>query len=152
MRKYLLLCILFLGSFPAVRVSAQASLDSQRNYSSCLHGYSGCDQSKLNDAQRAEVQQAASRRNYNDCLHGHSRCDLSKLTDEERTQVQQAENQRNFTSCLHGYSSCDQSRLTDSQKDYVAKSPRLEPTEPVSPPRYYTNSAGERVQSPTYSA
>jgi hypothetical protein len=116
-----------------------------------VRGSFGCDQSQLADSQRAEVQQSASRRNYHDCLRGYYHCDPSKLTNEERTQVQQAENQRNFTSCLHGYSSCDQSRLTDSQKDSLAKSPRSEPTEPVSPPRYYTNSAGERVQSPTHS-
>lgn len=124
----------------------------QRNYSACLRGYFGCDQSKLTDSQRAETQQAAYRRNHDACLHGYYGCDQSKLTDAERLEAQQAANQRNLASCLHGYPSCDQSRLTDSQKESVAKSPRSEPTEPASPPHYYTNSAGERVQSPTYSA
>jgi hypothetical protein len=122
----------------------------QRNYSACLHGYYSCDQSKLTDSQRAENQQAVYQRNYNACLHGHYGCNQSKLTDAGRTQVQQAAKQRNFSSCLHGYSSCDRSRLTDSQKESLAKSTRSAPAEPASPPHYYTNSAGERVQSPTY--
>ncbi len=216
MKRYLLLCILLLGAFPAGRVGAQVTLNSQQNYNSCLHGYYSCDQSKLNDTERLEVQhaaylrnynaclhgyhgcdqskladaeqakvqnaarqrnynaclhghygcdqskltdsqqteaqQATSRRNYNACLRGYYGCDQSKLTDLDRTEVQQAAAQRNFTACKHGYPSCDQSRLTDPQKESVAKPPRSEPAEPADPPRYYTNSAGERVQSPTYSA
>src|SRR5258708_7795387 len=116
MRKYLLLCILFLGSFPAGRVSAQVSLDSQRNYSSCLHGYSGCDQSKLTDAELAEVRQAAQRRNYNACLRGYFGCDQSQLTDSQRAEVQQSASRRNYNDCLHGYYDCDLSKLTNEER------------------------------------
>ena len=152
-KKYFLLFILLLGYFPAARVNAQLPLDSaQQNYNSCLHGYYGCDQSKLTDTQRLEVRHAASRRNYKVCLHGYYGCDQSKLTDIEKVEVQQASDQRNLSACLHGYPICDQSRLTAAQKESLVKSAQSTPDKPTNPPRYYTNGAGERVQSPTYSA
>ena len=165
MKKHALLALfLFVNfqSWPLVGASQQREEQAahQRNYNSCLHGYYGCDPSQLTDAERPEVQQAAHRRNYNNCLHGYYGCEPSKLTETERPQVQQAAHQRNYNSCLHGYSGCDSSRLTDSEKEAVSQSKSESPVarpQPVpstsqnTPPRYYTNRDGQRVQSPTYS-
>jgi hypothetical protein len=130
----------------------------QRNYNSCLHGYAGCDSSQLTDVERSQVQQAAHQRNYNSCLHGYAGCDSSQLTDAaERSQVQQAAHQRNYNNCLHRYAACDPSQLSESERESVSVGERNStvakptPTGSTTPPRYYTNSAGERVQSPTYS-
>jgi hypothetical protein len=71
-----------------------------RNYNACLHGYHGCDQSKLTDVEQAEVQKAARQRNYNACLHGHYGCDQSKLTDSQQTEAQPAASRRNYNACL----------------------------------------------------
>ena len=126
----------------------------QKNYYNCLHGYSGCDSSLLTDAERTEVQRAAHQRNYNNCLRGYSGCDPSQLGDAERTQVQQAAHQRNYNNCLRGYSACDSSQLTASEQESVSET-RHDKAESVpaqtTPPRFYTNKDGQRVQSPTYS-
>jgi hypothetical protein len=71
--------------------------------------------------------------------------------------VQQAAHQRNYNNCLHGYAACDRSQLGESERESVSAGERNStaakptPTESTAPPRYYTNRAGERVQSPTYS-
>jgi len=128
----------------------------QKNFYSCLHGYSSCGSTQLTDAERAQVQQAAHQGNYNKCLHGYSECDSSQLTDVERTQVQQAAHQRNYNNCLHRHSHCDSSQLTSSEQESVAKGRResasATPTPAqTTPPSFYTNKDGQRVQSPTYS-
>ena len=158
MKKLIFALVLFHASllvvFQPTAQSAQA--EHQKNYNNCLHGYSGCDPSHLTDAERSQVQQAAHQRNYNNCLHGYSGCDPSQLTDAERPQVEQVAHQRNYSNCLHGYAACDAAQLSESERESVSagRSSTLTkptPTDSTTPPRYYTNSAGERVQSPTYS-
>jgi hypothetical protein len=166
MKKYifsiLFLSVNFLVPFQlSARPSQQQ--DHQKNYNSCLHGYSGCDSSSLTDAERTQVQQAARQRNYSACLHGYSGCDSSQLTEGEQTLVQQAAHQRNYSACLHGYSGCNSVQLTATEREAVSAGKRngavdsatpgqdATPSQDATPPRYYTNSAGERVQSPTYS-
>ena len=90
-------------------------------------------------------------RNYQSCLAGYASCDQSKLTDTQRDDVHRAALQRNYNSCLYGYASCDQSRLTESEKEAIAKRGSSNTTEAPTSPKYYTNSAGERIQSPTFS-
>src|SRR6266581_4629503 len=89
MNKYLSVYLLLVGLVGPERISAQVSSASQQNYNACMHGYSGCDQSRLTEEQKSQVQRAASQRNYNACLHGYYGCDQSRLTDVERTEVQQ---------------------------------------------------------------
>ena len=159
MKKCIFALLLFVVNLLVpFELSAQpAQAEHQKNYNNCLHGYFGCDPSQLTEVERSQVQKAAHQRNYNNCLHGYSGCDPSQLTDAERSQVQQAAHQRNYKNCLHRYSACDPSQLSESERDSVAVGERnstvAKPTPPESttPPRYYTNSAGERVQSPTYS-
>jgi hypothetical protein len=133
----------------------------QRNYNNCLHGYYGCDLSKLAESEKLPIQEAAHQRNYNNCLHGYYGCDLSKLTESEKLPVQEAAHQRNYNKCLHGYYGCDASGLTDAEKSTMssgrinnptAAPPQLPPnTSQNTPPHYYTNRDGQRVQSPTQS-
>jgi uncharacterized protein DUF3761 len=136
------------------RSQADEQPEHRKNYYNCLHGYSDCDSSQLTDVERTQVKQAAHQRNYNNCLHGYAGCDSSQLTDVERTQVQQAAHQRNYNNCLHGYAGCDPSQLTASEQESVAINKRdstaAEPAQ-TTPPHFYTNKDGERVQSPTYS-
>jgi hypothetical protein len=160
MKKYifsiLFLSVNFLAPF---QLSAQPGQqqDRQKNYNYCLHGYSECDSSSLTDAERTQVQQAARQRNYNACLHGYSGCDSSSLTDAARTQVQQAARQRNYNACLHGHSGCNPAQLSASEIETVSAEGRKKalenptPSQNTTPPRYYTNSDGQRVQSPIYS-
>ena len=96
----------------------------QKNYYSCVHGYSGCDPSQLTDAERIEVQRAAHLRNYNNCLHGHSGCDSSQLTASEKESVAKGE------------------------PDNASATPT--PAQKTTP-HFYTNRDGQRVQSPTHS-
>ena len=129
---------------PAVQQAAH-----QRNYNKCLHGYVSCDPSQLSEAEKPAVQQAIHQRNYNKCLHGYAGCDPSQLFDSEQSAVQEAAHQRNYKKCLHGYVGCDASLLTESEKASISAQSQA-PAVPQSPPRYYTNKDGQRVQSPTY--
>jgi hypothetical protein len=110
----------FLGSlilFSSLLFFCSTSIAQRlRNYNECLHGYSGCDFSRLTDGEKTQVQQAAHQRNYNNCLHGYSGCDPSKLTKAEMALVEESAKRRNYNSCLHGYSVCNFSRLTDDEK------------------------------------
>src|SRR5712692_8155371 len=159
-----LICILlffsvdFLVPFPlSAWQQSVPQVEHQRNYNYCLHGYSGCDSSQLTDGERTQVQQAARQRNYSACLHGYAGCDSSQLTDGEQTQVQQAGRQRNYNACLHGYAGCNPAQLTASESAAVSAgagasdADKTTPSQNTTPPRYYTNRAGQRVQSPTYS-
>jgi Protein of unknown function (DUF3761) len=121
----------------------------QRNYRDCLNGFSSCDPSKLTESERPQIQLAAHQRNYRDCLNGFSSCNPSKLTESERPLVQQAAHQRNYRDCLNGFSSCNKSALNDEEKSKLASRATASAT-PQSPPHYYTNKDGVRVQSPTY--
>ena len=123
--------------------------EQQRNFSNCLHGYVACDPSQLTPTEKTQVQQAAHQRNYNNCLHGYPGCSPSQLTESEKPAIQEAAHQRNYNNCLHGYAGCDRSTLTESEKAIVA-SRSTTPAVPQSPPHYYTNKDGQRVQSPTY--
>jgi hypothetical protein len=107
----------------------------------------------------ADAQQQDHQKNYNNCLHGYSGCDPSRLTNDEKTQVREAAHQRNYNHCLHGYSGCDTSALTETEKATIslsksnsaAKGPQSSPSTIENKPHYYTNSDGQRIQSPTYS-
>lgn len=114
-----LLVFTFNSSASSGQPQSEQQPGHQKNYFSCLHGYSGCDSSQLTDAERTQVQLSARRRNYNSCLHGYSGCDSSQLGDAERTQVQQAAHRRNYNSCLHRYSGCDSSQLDDAERRQV---------------------------------
>src|SRR6266436_6330447 len=90
MKKYifsiLFLSVNFLAPFQlSARPSQQQ--DHQKNYNSCLHGYSGCDSSQLTEGEQTLVQQAAHQRNYSACLHGYSGCNSVQLTAAERETV-----------------------------------------------------------------
>jgi hypothetical protein len=160
MKKYsFVLSFFFAGLLVLLPTQAQQQ-DHLKNYNNCLHGYSGCDPSRLTDDEKTQIQKAAHQRNYNNCLHGYSGCDASRLTDAERAPVQEASHQRNYNSCLHGYSGCDVSVLTDAEKSAISagrsNNPIVKPQLPPNagqnaPPHYYTNRDGQRVQSPTYS-
>ncbi len=154
------LLVSFANLLALFSLRAQPQADEQpehrKNYYSCLHGYSACDSSLLTDAERTQVSQAAHQRNFNNCLHGYSGCDSSQLADAERTHVQQAAHQRNFNNCLHRYSGCDSSQLTASeQASITVNKPDGAAAEPTpaqtTPPHFYINKDGQRVQSPTYS-
>jgi len=141
--------LLFLAGFCVSFPTNAQQQEHQRNYNNCLHGYYGCNPSQLTDAEKAQVERAAHGRNYNNCLHGYYGCNPSQLTDAEKGPVREAAHQRNYNNCLHGYVGCDASRLTESEKATIA-SHSATPAVPKSPPRYYTNKDGQRVQSPTY--
>ena len=89
--------------------------------------------------------------NYRACVNGYAACDRSKLTEGQRDEVRQAALRRNYNSCVNGYAACDQSKLTEFEKQSVATHKQSNSEQPTESPRYYTNSAGERVQSPTFS-
>ncbi len=145
--KKLLFALLF--SVTPLLLPFCAHAQQQKNYYNCVHGYYGCDQSRLTDSERVRVQEAAHQRNYNKCLHGYVGCNPSQLTDAEKPAVQEAALQRNYNKCLHGYVGCDTSRLTDAEKASIgSQSPSSSAQKPS--PRYYTNKDGQRVQSPTY--
>jgi hypothetical protein len=96
----------------------------------------------------ASAQQQEHQRNYNNCLHGYPGCNSSQLAESEKTAVQEAAHQRNYNNCLHGYPGCNSSQLAESEKSAVqaSKPNSVQNT----PPHYYTNKDGQRVQSPTY--
>jgi hypothetical protein len=79
------------------------------------------------------------------------------LTTTEKPLVQQAAHHRNFNNCLHGYAGCDLSQLSDTEKETISVAGRSTvPVQPPqsqnsTPPRTYTNSDGQKVQSPTKS-
>jgi len=154
MKKCIFTLLFFSVNFLVpVPLSARQQSERQKNFNNCLHGY-GCDSSQLTESERTQVQQAAHQRNYNNCIHGYG-CDPSQLTESEQTQVQQAAHQRNYNNCIHGYG-CDPSQLTASEQASVAVNKRDNAAgeataAPTTPPHFYINKDGERVQSPTYS-
>jgi hypothetical protein len=158
MKKWTLaLLLIFAGFVGSGHLTAQQQSNQesahQKNYYNCLHGYFGCDPTQLTSTEQPLVQQAAHQRNYDKCLHGYIGCDPIQLTSAEQPLVQQAAHQRNYDKCLHGYAGCDSSQLSDSEKESVsAAKPPAAPNQGTTPPRTYTNSDGQRVQSPTQSS
>jgi hypothetical protein len=137
---------------------AVARSGHSRNYQNCLYGRYGCDPSQLTADEQQAVARSDHSRNYQNCLYGRYGCNPAQLTDTEQTQVHQAAHQRNLNNCLHGYSGCDLSQLTASEQASVTVNKRdsvgadAEPTPAqTTPPHFYINKDGQRVQSPTYS-
>ena len=55
------------------------------NFSSCQHGWAGCDRSKLTSSESAEMAAIDHQRNVSNCREGLKSCDRTKLGDAERT-------------------------------------------------------------------
>ena len=137
--------------------SAVARAAHERNYQNCLYGRYGCDLAQLTANEQPVVARAAHDRNYQNCLYGRYGCDASRLSADEQLAVAHAAHDRNYQNCLHSRYGCDQTQLTESEKQSVSDAgrgtaaPKPSTTQTTPPPHYYTNSAGEKVQSPTYS-
>jgi hypothetical protein len=102
--------------------SAAHGYTNSENYNFCIYGIADlCDESKLTEAQKAEVAPIRDKNNFKSCLLGLEKlCNKGRLTSEQRAQIHKIALERNFKACMLGLDlSCDKKQLTELQSKKV---------------------------------
>jgi hypothetical protein len=102
--------------------SAAHGYTNSENYNFCIYGITDlCDESKLTEAQKAEVALISDKNNFQSCLLGLEKlCNKNRLTSEQRSQIHKIALERNFKACMLGLElSCDKKQLTELQTKAV---------------------------------